>query len=201
MYQCQTVHHRKTCSIDISLVSYSFFIRLINRLFDLNWNFKISTQNNTLISDDFDLDNYLLDSSNKELRVDLHDIDDWCIIEQNVEEIFDLIHVTQDAVIVTNKTSFPCEETFLQRATHWLHGSIRLEKKKLLTKKEFQRIFQTSTGQLLNETVFRQRIFQTGCEPSIRHTVWCYLFRVYDRSMTRNDRIQYGVRAKQRYAE
>ena len=55
------------------------------------------------------------------------------------------------------------------------------------------------TGRLLDEPAFRQRIFDTGCEESIRKTVWCYLLRVYNESMTTDDRQQYKIKAKEGY--
>ena len=58
-----------------------------------------------------------------------------------------------------------------------------------------------STGRLLDESAFRQRIFDAGCEESIRKTVWCYLLRVYNESMTNDDKTQYKVKAKERYNE
>lgn len=57
------------------------------------------------------------------------------------------------------------------------------------------------TGRLLDEQTFRQRIFDNGCEESIRKTVWCYLLRVYNESMTSDDRNQYKTKAKAQYHE
>jgi hypothetical protein len=56
-----------------------------------------------------------------------------------------------------------------------------------------------STGRLLDEQAFRQRIFDNGCEESIRKTVWCYLLRVFNESMTNDDKNQYIIKAKERY--
>ena len=56
-----------------------------------------------------------------------------------------------------------------------------------------------STGRLLDEPAFRQRIFDYGCEESIRKTVWCYLLRIFNESMTNEDKHQYILKAKERY--
>ena len=58
-----------------------------------------------------------------------------------------------------------------------------------------------STGRLLDEELFRQRIFDHGCDESIRKIVWCYLLRVFNESMTNEDKSEYTHRAKERYNE
>jgi hypothetical protein len=58
-----------------------------------------------------------------------------------------------------------------------------------------------STGRLLDEQAFRQRIFDSGCDESIRKTVWCYLLRVYNESMTNEDKKEYTIKAQERYNE
>lgn len=57
------------------------------------------------------------------------------------------------------------------------------------------------TGRLLDEQTFRQRIFDSGCDELIRKTVWCYLLRVFNESMTKDDRHEYTIKAKERYNE
>lgn len=130
-----------------------------------------------------------------------YDVDDWCIIEDDQDANFDTIELEQDVIVVTVKPMLMRPETFLQKATSWLHGSVHSTLTKCVTKKEFRQMFDASTGRLLNEQTFRQRIFECGCEPSIRRLVWCYLFRIFDPSMSDDDRIQYGIQAKERYAE
>jgi hypothetical protein len=70
-----------------------------------------------------------------------------------------------------------------------------------VTKKEFLQMLDPSTGRLLDEQVFRQRIFDSGCDESIRKIVWCYLLRVFNESMTNDDRNEYTIKAKERYNE
>ena len=198
--------------MDVSLLSYSFLIRLINRIFRLHSNFTIAAKHHSIITDDFDLDNYLITVSQdsqlecsqypiRELLVHQYDIDDWCIIEDDQEETFDIIELEQDVLVVTVRPMLIRQESFLQKATSWLHGSVHSTFTKCVTKKEFRQMFDASTGRLLNEPAFRERIFECGCEPSIRRVVWCYLFRIFDQSMTDDDRIQYGTKAKERYSE
>ena len=70
----------KRFSVDIPLLSYSFLIRLINRTFNLHSNFQLETKNHFLITDDFDLDGYIMnqiDENNFEFIVNQYDIDDW----------------------------------------------------------------------------------------------------------------------------
>jgi hypothetical protein len=200
----------KICSIDTSLLSYAFLIRFINRIFDLHSNFTIIAEPNSAITDDFDLDNYLISFISIEPKgtigirkfvIDQYDIDDWCIIDDDYEDNFDLIELERNITIVTMKPTIIRHETFLQRATSWFHGTVHSELNKCVTKKEFCHMFDTSTGRLLDEHQFRQRIFDDGCEPSIRHIVWCYLLRIFDSSMTYNDRQEYNMKAKQRYNE
>lgn len=70
-----------------------------------------------------------------------------------------------------------------------------------MTKKEFQQMLDPSTGRLLDEQLFRQRIFDHGCDESIRKTVWCYLLHVFNDSMSSKDTTEYTHRAKERYSE
>ena len=70
-----------------------------------------------------------------------------------------------------------------------------------LTKKEFLQMLDSSNGRLLNEQTFRQRIYDNGCEQSIRKIVWCYLFRIFNQTMTNEDKTQYINKAKERYNE
>jgi hypothetical protein len=58
-----------------------------------------------------------------------------------------------------------------------------------------------TNGRLLDEQAFRQRIFDYGCDESIRKIVWCYLLRVFNESMTNEDKMEYAARAKERYNE
>jgi hypothetical protein len=83
----------------------------------------------------------------------------------------------------------------------WLHGSVGGTLNNSLTKIEFLQMLDPSTGRLLDEQAFRQRIFDNGCEESIRKTVWCYLLRVFNESMTHHDKKQYVTKAKERYHE
>ena len=57
------------------------------------------------------------------------------------------------------------------------------------------------TGRLLNELAFRRRIFDYGCDESIRKTVWCYLLRVFNETMTMDDKNEYTIKANERYNE
>ena len=59
----------------------------------------------------------------------------------------------------------------------------------------------SSTGRLIDDQAFRQRIFDNGCEESIRKIVWCYLLRVFNESMTHEDKNEYTAKAKERYLE
>jgi hypothetical protein len=62
-------------------------------------------------------------------------------------------------------------------------------------------MFDRTTGHLLDEHAFRQRIFDTGCDESIRKLVWCYLLRVFNESMTDDDKHRYVHQNQQRYGE
>lgn len=202
---------RKICSVDLSLISYGFLIRLINRLFDLNSNFTVMSQNQQMIQDDFDLDNYLITFSSGrqstlgEFFIDRCSIDDWLIIDENSTENFHLFDVDELRVIVTICSSLSSSnrhETFFQRATNWIHRSVQQNaSNRCLTKKDFSQMFDPLTGRLINESLFRQRIFEDGCETSIRRLAWCYLFRIFDQSMTNDDRKAYGIKTTERYAE
>jgi hypothetical protein len=182
------------------LISYSFLIRLINRTFNLRSNFQLETKNHFLITDDFDLDGYFtnqIEENNFEFIVNQHDIDDWDIIEDNINDNFQLIEIENDCILVTIKSIYHRHESLLQRATSWFHGSHN----NCLTRKEFLHMLDSSNGRLLNEQTFRQRIYDNGCEQSIRKIVWCYLFRIFNQTMTNEDKIQYTIKAKERYNE
>ena len=58
-----------------------------------------------------------------------------------------------------------------------------------------------NTGRLLDEPAFRQRIFDSGCEESIRKIVWCYLLRVFNESMSNEEKNEYALKARERYKE
>ncbi len=83
----------------------------------------------------------------------------------------------------------------------WLHGSVNSSLNNCLTKQEFLKMLDPVTGRLLDEQAFRQRIFDSGCDESIRKTVWCYLLRLFNESMTKEDRKIYTVKAQERYNE
>lgn len=150
------------------------------------------------IRDDFDLDCCILNSiQENSFRFDLrpYAIDDWCVIEDFSEENFDLIELDNQRILVTIKRRR--EENLLQRATNWFHGSSNT--KKCLTKKEFTRMLDPTNGRLLDENLFRQRIYETGCEDRIRKLVWCYLLRIFDAYMTNDEKMEYINRAKDHY--
>ncbi len=192
---------QKKFSVDIPLLSYSFLIRLINRTFQLHSNFTLKSKHNITIKDDFDLDGCLMneiDDHNFEFTVNPYDIDDWCIIEDDFNDNFDLIEIENDCILVTIKSIYHRQETFIQKATSWFHGSVS---KNSLTKKDFLQMLDSTNGRLLNEECFRQRIYETGCEQSIRKIVWCYLFRIFNPTMTNEDKFQYIIKAKERYNE
>lgn len=138
-----------------------------------------------------------IDDNNYELIINQYDIDDWYIIENDENINFNLIEIENNSIIVTIKSIYH-QQTLLQRATNWLHGHVLNNN---LTRKEFINMLDTNTGRLLNEQIFRQRIYETGCEPSIRKIVWCYLFRIFNQTMTNEDKIQYITKAKERYKE
>lgn len=138
------------------------------------------------------------DENNSEFFINHYDIDDWCIIdEDDINENFNLIEIENNSILVTIKSLYH-QQTLLQRATTWLHGYVLNNN---LTKKEFLQMLDSSNGRLLNEQLFRQRIYDTGCEQSIRKIVWCYLFRIFNQTMTNEDKVQYIVKAKERYKE
>jgi hypothetical protein len=139
------------------------------------------------------------DENNFEFFVNQYDIDDWCIIEDDFnDDNFDLIEIENNCILVTIKSIYHRQATLLQRATSWFHGYVLNND---LTKKEFLQMLDSSNGRLLNEHSFRQRIYDTGCEQSIRRIVWCYLFRIFNQTMTNEDKHQYIIKAKERYNE
>jgi hypothetical protein len=140
-----------------------------------------------------------IDENNLEFFVNQYDIDDWCIIDDDdLNDNFDLIEIENDCILVTIKTIYHQQQTLLQKATSWFHGSVL---NNYLTKKDFLQMLDPSNGCLLNEQLFRQRIYDTGCEQSIRKIVWCYLFRIFNQTMTNEDKNQYIIKAKERYNE
>ncbi|CAF3787081.1 unnamed protein product [Adineta steineri] len=204
LYKSNVCQTRKTFSVNLPLLSYSFLIRLINRAFNLYSNFTLHTKQNLIVTDDFDLDGCIMnqtDEHNLELIVNQYDIDDWCIIEDDTTDNFELIEIDNHCILVTIKSICNRHETLLQKATNWLHGSVNTLLNNYLTKKEFFQMLDSSTGRLLNEDLLRQRIYDNGCEQSIRKIVWCYLFRIFNQTMTNEDKIQYTVKAKERYNE
>lgn len=94
-----------------------------------------------------------------------------------------------------------CEITFIIFYLGWLHGSVNSSLNHGITKKEFTQMLDPVTGRLLDEQAFRQKIFDQGCEESIRKTVWCYLLRVFNDSMTNEDKKEYIIKSKERYNE
>lgn len=154
------------------------------------------------------------------------DIDDWCLCEdptlnsREKEENFELLRIRDDCLIVTIKPQDHRQESFLQKATGnhrwshwssvdtvvhrclgWLHGSVQASNNHSLTKKEFFAMLDPNTGRLMDESAFRQRIFDDGCDESIRKIAWCYLLRVFNESMSHADKTDYTIKAKQRYTE
>jgi hypothetical protein len=199
--KCNICQLQKKFSVDIPLLSYSFLIRLINRIFNLHSNFILKTKYNIIIKDDFDLDGCIMNEINEnnlEFIINQYDIDDWYIIEDNLNDNFNLIEIENNCILVTIKTIYHRQETLLQKATSWFHGSVL---NNYLTRKEFIHMLDLSNGRLLNEEAFRQRIYDTGCDQSIRKIVWCYLFRIFNQTMTNEDKIQYIIKAKERYHE
>lgn len=59
----------------------------------------------------------------------------------------------------------------------------------------------STTGRLIDESTLRQRVFDDGCDESIRKIVWCYLLRVFNESMSNADKTDYTIKAKQSYNE
>jgi len=142
-----------------------------------------------------------IDENHLEFIVNQYDIDDWCIIEDDIDDNFELIDIENNYILVTIKSIYHRQETLLQKATNWFHGSVNTLLNDCLTKKEFFQMLDSSNGRLMNEENFRQRIYDKGCEQSIRKIVWCYLFRIFNQTMTNEDKIQYTIKAKERYNE
>ncbi|UJR09530.1 hypothetical protein I4U23_013767 [Adineta vaga] len=199
---CQT---QKIFSVDLPLLSYSFIVRLINRAFHLHSNFTIQTKDHFIITDDFDLDGSMMKQIDEhhhlEFIANQYDIDDWCIIEDDLNDNFDLFEIDSNSILVTIKSIYHQPETLLRKATNWFHGSVNLLSSNCLTKDEFFQMLDPITGRLLNEENFRRRIYENGCEQSIRKIVWCYLFQIFNQTMTNDDKIQYTIKAKERYNE
>ncbi|CAF1449603.1 unnamed protein product, partial [Adineta steineri] len=136
-----------------------------------------------------------------------YDSDDWCVVDDNCTNLndkddnFEIIPIRNDSILVTIKAKDHRQETFLQKATGWLHGSVHSSSNNSVTKKEFLQMLDPTTGRLLDEQAFRQRIFDNGCDESIRKIVWCYLLRVFNESMTNEDKTEYTMKAKERYNE
>ncbi|CAF4817602.1 unnamed protein product [Rotaria sp. Silwood1] len=132
---------------------------------------------------------------------------DWCLLEDNYTNLndnndnFEIIEIENNSILVTIKPKDNRQETFLQKATSWLHGSVHSSLNNCLTRKEFFQMLDPLTGRLLDEPAFRQRIFDNGCDESIRKIVWCYLLRVFNESMTNEDKNEYTIKAKERYNE
>jgi len=219
---------RKKFSVDLQLLSYSFLVRLINRTFHLHSNFTIVAKESSalkcdfVISDDFDVDGCMMNSIEEndtnvlEFLVYQYprtkeqiqaEIDDWCICEdpmsnsKDKEENFEILQVRHDSVIVTIKPQDVRQESFLRKATGWLHGSVNSPSSHSLTKKEFFQMLDSTTGRLIDESALRQRVFDDGCDESIRKIVWCYLLRVFNESMSNADKTDYTIKAKQSYNE
>ncbi|CAF3455582.1 unnamed protein product [Rotaria socialis] len=135
------------------------------------------------------------------------DTDDWCILDEtgtnsnDKDDNFEVIEIQNDSILVTIKPKDNRQESFLQKATGWLHGSANATSNSCLTKKEFYQMLDPVTGRLLDEQAFRQKIFDNGCDESIRKIVWCYLLRVFNESMTNDDKKEYTVKATERYNE
>ncbi|CAF2649969.1 unnamed protein product [Rotaria sp. Silwood2] len=193
---------RKKLSVDISLLSHAFLVHLINRLFNLHSNFIIKTKNNFVITDDFDVDGCIMNHTDEtivEFIVDQYDNNKYCINENGINDNYELIEIENDCIIVTIKSISHRQETLLKKATSWFYGTVNTLSNKCLTKKEFHLMLDPSNGRLLNEQLLRQRIYENGCEESIRSIVWCYLFRVFNETMTNEDKTQYSIKAKEQY--
>ena len=183
-------------------MSYSCLVRLINRIFNLHSNFIIKTKYNLVITDDFDLDGYILHQIPKhslEFIVEQYNTNDWHEIKDDIDDNFEFIEIENNYILVTTKPIYRQQKTFLQKATKILHGSTNLFSNNCLTKQEFFQMFDSSNGRLLNEQLFRQRIYDNGCEQSIRQIVWLYLFRIFNQAMTNQDKIQYVMKSTKRY--
>ncbi|CAF1081921.1 unnamed protein product [Rotaria sordida] len=227
---CQS---RKKFSVDTQLLSYSFLIRLINRIFNLHSNFTLiakelsSLKCNFLVTDDFDVDGCIMNMLDENDEENKHqslvefivyqyprtknqiqsNSDGWCLVEDNYTNLnnkddnFELIEIQNNSILVTIKPKTNRQETFLQKATSWLYGSVHSPPNNCLTKKEFLLMLDPLTGRLLDEQAFRQRIFDNGCDDCIKKIVWCYLLRVFNESMTNDDKNEYVIKAKERYNE
>ena len=175
-----------------------------------------------VITDDFDVDGCMMnlieenDSTVLEFLVYQYprtkeqiqaEIDDWCICEDQSSnprekgDNFEILQVGNDSVIVTIKPQDFRQESFLQKATGWLHGSVHTPSSHSLTKREFFQMLDPTTGRLIDEAALRQRIFDDGCDDSIRKIVWCYLLRVFNESMSNADKTECAIKAKQSYHE
>ncbi|CAF1117655.1 unnamed protein product [Rotaria sp. Silwood1] len=199
IYQC-----RKKLSVDTSLLSHAFLVHLINQIFNLRSNFIIKTKNNFVITDDFDVDGCMMNHTNEtilEFIVDQYDNNKYSINENEINDNYELIELDNDCIIVTIKSIAHRQETLLKKATSWFYGTVNTLSNKCLTKKEFQLMLDPSNGRLLNEQLLRQRIYDNGCEESIRNIVWCYLFRVFNETMTNEDKTKYTIKAKEHYEE
>jgi hypothetical protein len=62
-------------------------------------------------------------------------------------------------------------------------------------------MLEPSTGCLRDVQALRQRVFDHGCDESIRKLVWCYLLRVFNESMSTEDRTAHIAKLKQQYNE
>lgn len=219
---CQS---RRKFSVDNQLLSHLFLIRLINRVFNLRSNFTLVAKEsgvlkcNFPVTDDFDVDGCLMnlmDDSEQQSTLEFivykypqtkeqldAEYDSWCIFEdgdaQDQNDNFEILPIQNDCIIVTIKPKDNRQETFLQKATGWLYGSVGSAANNCLTKSEFQQMLDPANGRLLDESAFRQRIFDSGCDKSIRDVVWCYLLRVFNETMTNEDKDQYKIKIKQRY--
>ncbi|CAM4764468.1 unnamed protein product [Rotaria magnacalcarata] len=133
------------------------------------------------------------------------DTDDWCMLDEtgtnsnDQDDNFEVIEIQNDSILVTIKPKNNRQESFLQKATGWLHGSTNATSNNCLTKREFYQMLDPVTGRLLDEQAFRQKIFDNGCDESIRKIVWCYLLRVFHESMTNDDKKEYMVKAEEHY--
>ena len=234
----------KKISVETQLVSFSFLVRLINRLFDLHSNYTVIAKHsspfkcNFIVADDFDVDGCLMNAleenesspleflvyeyprTKDEIQTQLNDWD-LCETQTNTEENFEIISIQNDSIIVSIKSKDHRQETFLQKATGlndkfdidkniersflswsgWLHGSVHSPTRSSLTKKEFLEMMDPSTGRLIDEVAFRQYVFDYGCDESIRKIVWCYLLRVFNESMSHEDKDQYVKKTRERYNE
>lgn len=211
-------------SVDTQLISYSFLVTLINRLFGLKSNFTLvvkencSLNSNFLVTDDFDVDGCLMNTIDEDVHSPLEflvyqyprckdeiqiDSNDWQICDSPADMVdyFETITIRQDSIVVSIKPKDQRQETFLQKATGWLHGSVQTSMRSPLTKGRFSKMFDTKTGRLIDPISFRQHTFDFGIDPSIRKLAWCYLLRVFNESMTYHDKDIYVKKSKERYDE